>query len=254
MIKSLFKNPSPLPSLFRGEGEQRLTEAKKNLASVEKKYASGKFSGHPEDMLEAIDGYEAQVRTLTKARKRGWVPDEMVISEMKADQQAFTNSSYSPDIIDEISWKERKLEDSPKYPSIMKTCYGNSMFRNPFKSYFLKQPAGSAPRSTQREGERRLKEAKKTLASLQADSTHEDFPADPEDLFDTIKDFEQVVHILTKAQKRGWVPDKMVINVIKDDLEKQKEFMVSQDYPQKIIDDEIAWRQRHLEEARQGLR
>ena len=60
----------------------------------------------------------------------------------------------------------------------------------------------------------------------------------------SIEDYESIERTLTKAKKRGWVPDEVVIREIREDIEKQKEYMTGKGYPQSDIDNEIAWRDR----------
>lgn len=116
IVKSAAKAGAPLNPVVK-EGEKRLKETKQKLNGLRSDYAKGNFSGHPEDMLEMIEDYESIERVLLKAKKRGWVPSDAVINEVKEDienQKAYMLSkSYSQSEIDnEIEWRNTKLGEA----------------------------------------------------------------------------------------------------------------------------------------------
>lgn len=129
------------------------------------------------------------------------------------------------------------------------------MFKNLFKSLTAKIAAKSAPLSpVAKEGEERLQEAKLKLSELRADYAKGKFSGHPEEMLEMIEDYENAERVLIKAKKRGWVPSEAVISEIKEDIENQKTYMVSQSYSQPEIDNEVEWRSEKLKEALAGLR
>ena len=104
------------------------------------------------------------------------------------------------------------------------------------------------------EGAKRLKEAQQGLAQARKDYANHAFSGHPEEMLETIEDFERVVNRLTKAKKRGWTPSEGVIKEAEHDIEMQTQFMIAHNYSQAEIDSELDWRSKVLEEARQGLR
>lgn len=121
------------------------------------------------------------------------------------------------------------------------------MFKSLFKSLTAKTAA-------KKEGEARLKAAKRKLSELRKAYSKGEFSGHPEEMLEMIEDYESIERTLTNAKKRGWVPDAAVIDGIREDIEKQKEYMKGKSYPQSAIDDEVAWRGKKLEEAILGLR
>ena len=121
------------------------------------------------------------------------------------------------------------------------------MFKNLFKSLTAKTTA-------KKEGEVRLKAAKRKLSELRKAYSKGEFSGHPEEMLEMIEDYESIERTLTKAKKRGWVPDETVVSEIREDIEKQKEYMKGKGYPQSDIDNEIAWRDKKLAEALLGLR
>lgn len=99
------------------EGKKKLSEASKKLALLREQYVTKNYSGHPEEMLEAIESQSDAVKTLEGAKKRNWQPDEAAVQEIEADiakqKQEFAQSSYPQDIVDnELGWRMRNLEEA----------------------------------------------------------------------------------------------------------------------------------------------
>lgn len=133
------------------------------------------------------------------------------------------------------------------------------MFNNLFKSLFKTTPQATAPAApepteTQIEGEKQLADAQQKLNILQNNYAHNNFSGHPEEMLESIEDLQEHISALHRAQKRGWVPDAKVIAHIKEEMEKHGEHLTRQHVSQKTIAEEMAHRQRHLDEARQGLR
>lgn len=66
-------------------GEFQLIKARKRLAALRSQYKSGSFSGHPEEMLDSIDGAKQKVERLETAKKRKWVPDAKLIQRLETE-------------------------------------------------------------------------------------------------------------------------------------------------------------------------
>lgn len=128
------------------------------------------------------------------------------------------------------------------------------MFKNLFKTLTSKSPTSPPSSAVVTEGEQRLKDAQNKLAELQEKYYAGDYAEHPDDMWESMSDFESVVETLLRAKKRGWVPSKKVIKGIRTDMEKQSRYMAKKNYPQKSIDDEMAWRKQYLDEALRGLR
>lgn len=128
------------------------------------------------------------------------------------------------------------------------------MFKNLFKTLLPKTTIYASPTAVAAEGEQRLKDAQKKLAELQEMYYADDYHEHPDDMWESISDYESMIETLLRAQKRGWVPNKRIIKEIKADMEKQRRYMAKMNYPQGIIDDEMAFRNQYLNDAMQGLR
>lgn len=128
------------------------------------------------------------------------------------------------------------------------------MFKNLFKTLLPKTPIYTSPTAVAAEGEQRLKDAQKRLTELQEMYYSDDYDEHPDDMWESISDYESMIEALLRAQKRGWVPNKKIIKEIKADMEKQRRYMAKMNYPQGIIDDEMAFRNQYLNDAMQGLR
>lgn len=99
------------------EGEKRLKATTNEYLKLKSQYLSGKYSGHPEDMLEAIDNAEHKMAVLTKAKKRGWTPDAELVKQLELqaieDAEFLDSSSYSQESIDLIkSNNQTRLEEA----------------------------------------------------------------------------------------------------------------------------------------------
>lgn len=133
------------------------------------------------------------------------------------------------------------------------------MFKSLFKSLITKNAVKTAAVSiplhpVAKEGESRLQATKLKLSELRDAYSKGKFSGHPEDMLEMIEDYESIERTQTKAKKRGWVPDEAVISEIREDIEKQKEYMKGKSYPQSAINNEILWRSEKLEEALLGLR
>jgi hypothetical protein len=117
MFKNLFQRKSAT-SPIAPEGERRLAEVRSKLNELRSNYAVGRFSGHPEEMLEMIEDSEIVERRLLKAKRRGWLPDTKVINDIKDDmdqqkEYMLSKSYYSAsDIEAEMTYREEQLAEA----------------------------------------------------------------------------------------------------------------------------------------------
>jgi hypothetical protein len=127
------------------------------------------------------------------------------------------------------------------------------MVKNLFKLFAKKRSVETSWVIAAR-GEKRLREVQEELSSLRKDYADGKFFGHPEDMEETLADFEELERTLTKAKRRGWTPDSKVIDEISHDIRKQGEYMVAKSYSQEEIDQELSWRYQNLKEALIGLR
>lgn len=128
------------------------------------------------------------------------------------------------------------------------------MFKNLFTTLTSKTPIHTPPTAVAAEGEQRLKDAQKKLTELQEMYYADNYDEHPDDMWESISDYESMIETLLRAKKRGWVPSKKVIKEIRSDMEKQKRYMAKTNYPQSSIDYEMAFRKQYLADALRGLR
>lgn len=121
------------------------------------------------------------------------------------------------------------------------------MFKNLFQRKSVTSPVSP-------EGERRLAEVRAKLNELRSNYAIGMFSGHPEDIEEMIADYETVERDLVRAKRRGWFPDTKVINDIKDDMDRQKEYMLGKSYPESSIELEMSYREDQLAEAIIGLR
>lgn len=119
-----------------------------------------------------------------------------------------------------------------------------------FKNLFQRKSVATATH----EGERRLAETRKKLNELRSAYAIGRFSGHPEEMLEMIEDYEIIERDLAKAKRRGWIPDINVINAIKEDRDKQKEYMLGKSYPESAIAVEMSYREEQLAEAIIGLR